>query len=134
MRESGILMHVTSLPGPYGVGTFGKHAYEFIDFLKKAGQRCWQLLPVGPTGFGNSPYQSCSAFAGNPYLVDPALLAEEGLLTGEELAEALAPEGERVDFGWLYQTRTQLLQKAYATDKLNFSEAAERILEIEREY
>ena len=114
MRESGILMHITSLPGSFGVGTLGKEAREFVDFLHRAGQRCWQLLPVGPTGFGNSPYQSCSAFAGNPYLVDPALLAEEGLLTGEELAEALAPEGERVDFGWLYQTRNQLLQKAYA--------------------
>lgn len=113
MRESGILMHITSLPGAYGVGTLGKEAREFVDFLHEAGQCCWQLLPVGPTGYGNSPYQSCSAFAGNPYLVDPALLAEEGLLTREELLEAQAPAGERVDFGWLYQTRTDLLRKAF---------------------
>ena len=114
MRDSGILMHITSLPGAYGVGTLGKEARAFVDFLHEAGQRCWQLLPVGPTGYGNSPYQSCSSFAGNPYLVDPEVLAEEGLLSPEELQEAVAPAGERVDFGWLYQTREGLLRKAFA--------------------
>lgn len=114
MRESGILMHITSLPGAYGVGTLGDDARNFVDFLHKAGQHCWQLLPVGPTGFGNSPYQSCSAFAGNPYLVDPETLAQEGLLTAGELEQARAPEGDRVDFGWLYQTRTDLLRKAFS--------------------
>ena len=113
MRESGILMHITSLPGAYGVGTLGKEAHNFVDFLSEAGQSCWQLLPVGPTGFGNSPYQSCSAFAGNPYLVDPEMLAEEGLLSEQELKEARAPEGERVDFGWLYQHRAAVLRKAF---------------------
>ena len=114
MRESGILMHITSLPGDYGVGTLGNKAREFVDFLNKAGQRCWQLLPVGPTGFGNSPYQSCSAFAGNPYLVDPETLAREGLLTEAELARCKAPAGDRVDFGWLYSTRTELLRMAFS--------------------
>ena len=70
MRESGILMHITSLPGPYGVGTMGKHAFTFVDFLHKAGQRYWQILPLTPTGYGDSPYQSCSTYAGNYYLID----------------------------------------------------------------
>ena len=114
MRESGILMHITSLPGPYGVGTLGCEAKKFVDFLHQAGQRCWQLLPVGPTGYGNSPYQSCSTYAGNTYLVDPALLAEQGLLTQAELMDAQAPASDRVDFGWLYNTRLDLLRKAFA--------------------
>ena len=70
MRSSGILMHITSLPGPYGVGTMGAQAFSFVDFLSEAGQTNWQLLPLTPTGFGDSPYQSCSAFAGNHYLRD----------------------------------------------------------------
>lgn len=114
MRESGILMHITSLPGPFGVGTLGDEAWAFVDFLHRAGQSCWQLLPVNPTGYGNSPYQASSTFAGNPYLVDPAALAREGLLTEEELSQAKQPEGDRVDFGWLYRTRTALLGKAFA--------------------
>ena len=79
MRESGILMHITSLPGPYGVGTMGKSAYSFVDFLKKAGQSYWQILPLTPTSYGDSPYQSCSTFAGNHYLIDLDMLVEEGL-------------------------------------------------------
>ena len=78
MRKSGILMPVASLPGPYGIGSLGKPAFVFIDFLKKAGQKVWQMLPLSPTGFGDSPYQSCSAFAGNPYFIDPDLLVEDG--------------------------------------------------------
>jgi len=66
MRSSGILMHITSLPGPYGVGTMGRNAHAFVDFLKAAGQKYWQMLPLTPTGYGDSPYQSCSAYAGNP--------------------------------------------------------------------
>ena len=83
MRESGILMHITSLPGPYGIGTMGKQAYKFVDFLETAGQSCWQILPLSPTGFGDSPYQSFSAFAGNHYLIDLDTLVEEGLLKKE---------------------------------------------------
>ena len=79
MRGSGILMHITSLPSDNGIGTLGKAAYEFADFLKKSGQSYWQILPVNPTGFGDSPYQALSAFAGNPYLIDLDILCKEGL-------------------------------------------------------
>ena len=85
MRESGVLMHITSLPGPCGVGTMGKHAFSFVDFLKKAGQSYWQILPLTPTGYGDSPYQSCSTYAGNYYLIDLPSLVKEGLLTEAEI-------------------------------------------------
>ena len=85
MRKSGILMHISSLPGPWGIGTMGKQAYEFVDFLQAAGQTYWQILPLSPTGYGDSPYQAFSAFAGNPYLIDPELLRQQGLLTDEDL-------------------------------------------------
>lgn len=85
MRASGILMHITSLPSPHGIGTLGKQAWDFVDFLQRAGQKYWQILPLGPTGFGDSPYQTDSAFAGNPYLIDLDLLEEDGLLTREEI-------------------------------------------------
>ena len=85
MRRSGILMPITSLPSPYGIGTLGQCARDFICFLEKAGQTYWQILPIGPTGYGDSPYQSFSAFAGNPYRIDLDLLLEQGLLTEEEL-------------------------------------------------
>lgn len=115
MRASGILMHITSLPGPYGVGTMGKEAYRFIDFLKKAGQRYWQILPLTPTGYGDSPYQSCSAYAGNHYLIDLPLLVQEGLLTTEEITACdWGSDENRVDFGLLYENRLKLLRKAYA--------------------
>ena len=81
MRKSGILMPVFSLPGEYGIGTFGKEAYQWVDFLKQAKQSCWQVLPLGPTSYGDSPYQSFSAFAGNPYFIDLEILQQEGLLT-----------------------------------------------------
>ena len=79
-RSAGILLPVFSLPGPYGIGSLGKPAFVFIDFLKKAGQKVWQMLPLSPTGFGDSPYQSCSAFAGNPYFIDLDILRKKGLL------------------------------------------------------
>lgn len=114
MRESGVLMHVTSLPGPYGVGTLGKHAYAFVDFLEKAGQRYWQLLPLTPTGYGDSPYQSCSAFAGNPYLIDLDALVEGGLLTPDEVEQVCWQQREnRVDYGILYHNRLNILRLAY---------------------
>lgn len=84
-RSAGILLSVTSLPSPYGIGTIGKEAREFADFLKKAGQKVWQILPVGPTSYGDSPYQSFSTYAGNPYLIDLDTLCEEGLITKEQL-------------------------------------------------
>ena len=85
MRSSGVLLHISSLPSPYGVGTLGREAYAFVDFLHRAGQRYWQILPVGPTGYGDSPYQSFSSFAGNPYFLDLDTLRREKLLTREEI-------------------------------------------------
>ena len=114
MRCSGVLMHITSLPGPYGVGTMGKHAYAFADFLHEAGQSCWQILPLNPTGFGDSPYQSCSAFAGNHYLIDLEILVEEGLLERSEVESVIWSSKEtKVDFGILYEHRLNLLRKAF---------------------
>ena len=115
MRKSGILMHLTSLPDPYGIGSMGKCAYDFIDFLRSAGQSCWQILPLSPTGYGDSPYQSLSTFAGNPYLIDLELLARDGLLTREELSDLERPEAQgRVDFGTLYQSRPAILRRAFS--------------------
>ena len=88
-RKGGVLLHITSLPGREGTGTFGKHAYRFIDFLSENGQRLWQILPLGPVGFGNSPYQCYSAFAGNPMLIDLAILEEETLLNKTDLERTL---------------------------------------------
>ena len=90
MRKSGILMHISSLPGPYGIGSMGKGAYEFVDFLAEAGQAYWQVLPLCPTGYGDSPYQSFSTFAGNHYLIDLDMLISEGLLKQEEVDVAMA--------------------------------------------
>lgn len=115
MRQSGILMHITSLPGRYGVGTMGKNAYEFVDFLNRAGQRCWQLLPLNPTGYGDSPYQSFSTFAGNYYLIDLDLLVQEGLLEEQQINNICWSEQEdRVNFGLLYQNRLRVLRLAYS--------------------
>ena len=86
-RSAGVLLSITSLPSPYGIGTIGKEARKFADYLKKAGQKIWQILPVGPTSYGDSPYQSFSTYAGNPYLIDLDTLCEEGLLTKEEIRE-----------------------------------------------
>ena len=115
MRSSGILMHITSLPGPYGVGTMGKQAYAFVDFLKKAGQHYWQILPLAPTGYGDSPYQSCSTFAGNHYLIDLDTLVADGLLYKEELdGIQWCHREEKTDFGLLYQNRLKVLRLAYS--------------------
>ena len=115
MRESGILMHITSLPGAYGIGTMGKRAYEFVDFLEAAGQSCWQILPLNPTGFGDSPYQAFSACAGNHYLIDLDILVEEGLLQKAELdALCWGADPERVDFGLMYHQRNAVLKLAFS--------------------
>ena len=113
-RESGIILHISSLPSPYGIGTLGKEAYAFIDFLKRAGQRYWQILPIGPTSYGDSPYQSCSIYAGNPYFVDLDTLLEEGLLQPRDLEELGPDRPGRVDYAELYQTRLPLLERAWA--------------------
>lgn len=114
-RRCGVLLPVSSLPSPYGVGSFGQAAYEWVDFLAAARQSYWQVLPLGPTGYGDSPYQSFSAFAGSPYYIDLDLLCEQGLLTPEECAApAWAPDACTVDYGALYKHRAPLLHKAFA--------------------
>ena len=110
MRASGILMPVFSLPGPFGIGTLGKEAFAFVDFLAEAKQAFWQILPIGPTGYGDSPYQSFSAFAGNPYFIDYRLLASDGWLTADEIP-AERPVGP-IDYGALYNERPVVLKKA----------------------
>ena len=120
MREGGVLMHITSLPGDFGVGTMGKSAFAFVDFLKQAGQHCWQILPLTPTGYGDSPYQSCSAYAGNPYLIDLQLLIDEGLLQEDEVSSvSWCVRENKVDFGTLYQNRARILALAYSRFKAN---------------
>lgn len=106
-------MPVSSLPSPYGIGTFGKGAYEFIDFLGASGQTCWQVLPLNPTSYGDSPYQSPASIAGNPYFIDPVILKDAGLLEDGELA-GIEFGGDRIDYGWLFSTRYEMLRRAYA--------------------
>lgn len=113
MRKSGILMHLSSLPSPYGIGTMGKAAYEFVDFLKASGQSCWQLLPICPTSYGDSPYQSYSTFAGNPYFIDLDELAKMGLLEKSDYDSIdWGSEFDKVGYGILYQKRYPVLHKA----------------------
>ncbi len=113
-RSAGVIMHIASLPGKFGIGTFGKEAYEYVDFLEKAGLHYWQILPLGQTGYGDSPYQSFSAFAGNPYFIDFDLLAEDGLLKKEEyINENYGDNKEYIDYGLLFQVKYNVLKIAY---------------------
>ena len=112
-RASGILLHITSLPGPYGIGDLGPAARRFADFLHEAGCSVWQVLPLGPTGFGDSPYATFSAFAGNPYLISPDDLLVEGLLTEADLADRPAFPAGRVDYGAVIPYKLRLLDRAY---------------------
>lgn len=113
-RSSGILMPMSSLPSPYGIGTMGKSAYEFVDFLKAAGQKYWQLLPLGPTSYGDSPYSSFSTFAGNPYFIDLDLLVKEKLLRAEEVQSIdWGRDPQRVDYGRIYENRFRVLRLAF---------------------
>ncbi len=112
-RKSGILMHISSLPSKYGIGTFGQEAYDFVDFLEKSGQTYWQVLPMGPTDFGNSPYQSSSVFAGNPFFIDLDLLVKDGLLSSEDCEGDWGNDEEKVDFSKLIEKRLPLLRKAF---------------------
>lgn len=114
MRSSGVLMHISSLPSPYGIGTMGKEARKFVDFLVKAGQTYWQVLPVCPTSYGDSPYQSFSAFAGNPYFIDLEYLVKEKLLTKKECESYnWCRKEQEIDYGLLYENRYDLLRKAF---------------------
>lgn len=112
-RAAGILLSISSLPSPYGIGTLGQAAYDFVDFLADAGQKYWQMLPVGPISYGDSPYQSFSTFAGNPYYIDLDTLIENGLLTQEEVdGQDWGNDPRRTDYGAIYQARFPLLERA----------------------
>jgi 4-alpha-glucanotransferase len=114
IRASGLLLHPTSLPGRFGIGDLGPEASRWVDFLAAAGQKLWQVLPLGPTGYGDSPYQSFSAFAGNPYLVSPERLLEDGLLESADLAGVPAFPADRVDYGPVIEWKLEILAKAHA--------------------
>ena len=117
-RSSGVIMHISSLPGKYGIGTFGEEAYKFGDFLKEAGQKYWQILPLGPTSFGDSPYQSFSAFAGNPYFIDFDLLRKDGLLEKEDYESVdFGSNEEDIDYGIIFRNKMKVLRKAYENSK-----------------
>ena len=124
LRASGILLSISSLPSNYGIGCFSKEAYEFVDKLCEAGQSFWQILPLGPTGYGDSPYQSFSTFAGNPYFIDLEKLIRDGLLTKEECdAVDFGEDNEKVDYEKLYKGRYKLLKKAFENSNINENNA-----------
>lgn len=125
-KASGILMPVFSLPSEYGIGCFSKEAYFFVDWLKSAGQSYWQILPLGPTGYGDSPYQSFSVFAGNPYFIDLEELISEGLLDREDCDNSY---GDKIDYGRLYAERYKVLKKAYSRSKHKSQESYRHFIE-----
>ena len=128
-RSSGVLMHITSLPGQFGIGTFGKSAYEFVDFLEETKQTYWQILPLTTTSYGDSPYQSFSAVAGNLNLIDFSLLREDGLLEESDYVKVNFGENpEKVDYALLFEARRPILEKAVA----NTSKNSEVLAEIEK--
>ncbi|WP_244833885.1 4-alpha-glucanotransferase [Clostridium sp. BJN0001] len=117
-RSSGMIMHIASLPGKYGIGTFGEEAYKFADFLKKAGQKYWQILPLGPTSYGDSPYQSFSAFAGNPYFIDFDILNKDGLLEKSDYDSVdFGNNAEDIDYSKIFTNKLAVLRKAYENFK-----------------
>jgi 4-alpha-glucanotransferase len=118
-RAAGILLHPTSFPGNYGIGDLGENAYKVVDFLKSAGQTLWQIFPLGPTGFGDSPYQCFSAFAGNPLLISPDELKKENLLSSNDLKSIPFFDSHKIDFGRVINYKTNLLQKSFTNFKKN---------------
>jgi 4-alpha-glucanotransferase len=118
-RSAGILLHPTSLPGNYGIGDLGNEAYKFIDFLVEAGQKLWQVFPLGPTGYGDSPYQCFSAFAGNPLLVSPEKLKEDGFLSEDDLKYPPESNPTKIDYGQVIDYKKSILKKAYDNFKNN---------------
>lgn len=131
-RQCGVLLPVSSLPSKYGIGCFSKSAYDFVDALKAAGQSCWQILPLGPTSYGDSPYQSFSTFAGNPYFISLEDLIEEGVLTQKECdAVDFGSDPASVDYAKLYKGRTILLRKAYERSNVGENEEFRRFQEEE---
>ena len=135
MRTSGVLMPISSLPSPYGIGTMGKAAKKFVDFLEKAGQKYWQILPICPTSYGDSPYQSFSSFAGNPYFIDLEYLCKDKLLKKKECESFDWGKSEKyIDYGVMYQSRYALLKLAYARFMENIPEDYEEFCEKEAEW
>jgi 4-alpha-glucanotransferase len=136
-RNAGILLHPTSLPGKYGIGDLGEDAFKFIDFLSDAGQKLWQIFPLGPTGYGDSPFQSFSAFAGNPLLISPDKLIEEELLTANEISPYNDEEPNKVDFGKVINYKYNLLNKAFLNfqkHKENYKKEFEDFCEKEKDW
>ncbi len=132
-RSSGILLHPTSFPSFYGIGDLGPQAYYWVDFLKVSGCSVWQVLPLGPTGFGDSPYQSFSAFAGNPYLVSSAILLDEGLLSPEDLGDRPHFPETEIDFGAAIQWKLTLLDRAYENYKKNPTELKDEFSQFRKQ-
>ncbi|NMC14907.1 MAG: 4-alpha-glucanotransferase [Chloroflexi bacterium] len=137
-RFGGILLHPTSLPSPYGIGDLGSGAFTWIDFLAASGCRLWQVLPLGPTGYGDSPYQSFSTFAGNPYLISPQCLLDEGLLLQDDLQNIPTFPSNRVDFGNVIPWKLTVLEIAYSrfanSDKPSLHEAFEQFKKEHHEW
>lgn len=125
-RASGILLHPTSLPGPFGIGDLGQAAYDFVNFLYETGQSLWQVLPLGPTGYGDSPYQCFSAFAGNPLLISLETVVEDGWLDGADLTDVPVFPADRVDYGPVIEYKTKLLWRAHENFKARAAEAAQQ--------
>ena len=134
-RSSGILMHISSLPNKYGIGTFGKSAYDFVDFLYESSQKYWQILPLNPTGYGNSPYSSFSSFAGNYLFIDIDILIEEGMLSKEDL-EGLdfGQNKEKVDYEKVISTKNMLLKKAYENKYNKITDEIEKFRKTNKEW
>ena len=138
-RNAGVIMHIASLPGKFGIGTFGKEAYDYVEFLLKSGLKYWQILPLGQTGYGDSPYQSFSAFAGNPYFIDFDILNKEGLLHEEEyLNENYGDNVEYIDNGLLFDVKYNVLRRAYNNfknlDNLELREEFEKFNEENKDW
>lgn len=122
LRSAGILMPISSLPSDYGIGSMGKQAYRFIDFLRQANQSYWQILPIGPTSYGDSPYSTFSIYAGNPYFIDLDVLVEDGLLNKEDISNQCKSNNGYIDYEYLYNTRFSILYKAYKNADLKKSD------------
>ncbi len=136
-RSAGILLHPTSLPGKFGIGDLGSEAYKFIDFLKEAGQTLWQVFPLGPTGYGDSPYQCFSAFAGNPLLISPEKLKEDGLLSDDDLKSPIQSDQKRIDYGQVIDYKKSILKKAYINFRGNsnsIEEEFKKFCETQKEW
>ena len=120
MRRSGILLAISSLPSKYGIGTFSKEAYQFVDFLAEAGQSLWQILPLGPTGYGDSPYQAFSTFAGNPYYIDLEEFIEKGWLTEKDCSGYKYGHKNYVEYSIIFYAKFKLLHKAFENSNIEY--------------